>query len=442
MGTTTLLSLAQKVSEAIGDWLTVETTTNITTDKLIKSTSLNNYDRASDDYFSDWWVYLPDGNNAGTERLVSDYATATGQLTVYGANLNAETGAVTVNVSRRPYSEIKKAIINSVSRLYPNLHRKVDNLDLITGNVCPPFRWASSSTLDFYTEPSGTLAKTTTGGLFRSPGITSAKVTASGANDALVLDSDDYPRLLDLMGKTADFKVWVYPEVTDDTTIIVSTVSNDGTTTQTFTSTTSCPAGYWTLIELEDKEINDDLQKIEIKLNIATDTKYAYWMPPRAIGRNIREYALPSDFDNGHISQVYIQTSGYSDDACDDLHPRYWERVYGYDIGDFQIPAGNYKHIRLPAFYPENRRIRIVGDQPLEVLSADTDTISISNDKEIDLIIACAAHWLYREARGTPASEDVGRLAFEAERWPAEYRRLLSAARMTRTPGTLKIREY
>ena len=56
MATTTLTSLLQLLSEAIGDYLTFDTTTNITTNKLVVSTDLQQYDGGQDDYFIDWWV--------------------------------------------------------------------------------------------------------------------------------------------------------------------------------------------------------------------------------------------------------------------------------------------------------------------------------------------------------------------------------------------------
>jgi len=430
--TITLDTLVKRLQESIGDHLEFDTTTNITTNKSIISTTLNQYDGGVDGTFDDRWVYITEGNNDTIERKTGStaYATSTGTLYVWGANLSAESGAVTVRLSRYPDSTYRLAINRAIEEIFPAIHRKVDNIDLITGNVLPPFNWATTSTLDFYTEPSGTLTKTTSTYIRNSE--TSAYLKASGANDSLYLSSVDYPRLLDQMDSTVDFKCWVYPEVLDDATLIIKTWQADGTT-QTLTSTTSCPAGYWTLLELEDQDLNDDLSKIEFHLNVATDTKYVYFEPPRVIGRSVKEYLLPKDFQTGAVDQVYIQVGGYSDDACDDLRPD-WRRVFNGRV--FQ--DGAYKYLRLPG-YGKNRRIGLVGTTPLESLSSYTDTITLDESGASDLLIAYAGYLLYEMTESPVSSEDITRYERESAKRYNKYLRLLSKFRMGTPSGTIRV---
>ena len=237
------------------------------------------------------------------------------------------------------------------------------------------------------------------------------------------------------MGKTVDAKVWVYPEGANDAFIDIITTDSAGADT-TESSTTACPAGVFTLIKIEDYAVPDDVVRVRIKLRVLTTGQYAYFMPPRVTGRNVYEYLLPDDFDNGDVIDVQLQTSGYSDDACDDLLPTRFEPVWGYDFTN----DGTYKYLRLPALYGANRQIRLIGTTPLEVLSDDTDTISTDNDKELDLIIAYAAYWLYRAQKGIPASEDVSRLTGEAGYWFYEYQRLLPSSKMVSPQGRMNIK--
>jgi len=418
MVTTALSDLEQLFSQALGDDIEVATTTDIAATKLVVSTNLNEYDDARTGKFDNWWVQILGTNNDNVKRKLGSttYAYGTGTLYVYGANLVAEDDAVYVRVHRYNPNNKKRALLRAIEQLYPALHRRLDNMTLITGNFLPPFNWSTTALLDFYTEPTGTLLKNTTGGYFRN-GETSAKVTASGADDYLYISSNDYPRLLDLMGQTVDFKCWVYPEVADDAFLTLYTVQADGTA-QSLNSTTTCPAGKWTLLELEDQVLNDDLSEIQFRLRVHTTTKYVYFDPPRATGRSINEYLLPKDFQTGHVSQVRLQSSGYSDDACDDLHPRYWNWVEHRIIQE-----GVYQYLYLPNATETPYRIRLIGYAPLETLDALTDTISLDGEK-LNLIVARAAQILYQMESGGVSSEDRGNYEREINKWAAREREL------------------
>jgi len=246
------------------------------------------------------------------------------------------------------------------------------------------------------------------------------------------------------MGKTITFKCWAYPvDTADDATIQIYTIKADGTTTQTLTSTTSNPEGAWTLLELEDQAINDDIVEIQFRFRSKTNATHACFDAARVTGRDLYEYLLPTDFKNGTISQVYIQTSGYSDDACDDLQPRYWERVFGYST----INDGTYKYLRLPSLYSNNRQIRLIGYCPLESLSASTNalaaakTISLDGEK-LNLLIAYAKYKLYQAQEDIPSSEDVGRYETASAKAYLEYLRLLPNLRMIAPSGTMRLPIY
>ena len=291
------------------------------------------------------------------------------------------------------------AITNAIKQIYPDLFRYLDNRDLVTGNILPPFNWSTTALLDIYTEGAGTTLKNTDGDYIWR-GLSSLKATASGADDYWYISSNDYPRLLDLMDKTIDFKCWVYPEVTDDAFLTIYTVKADGTA-QTLNSTTSCPAGKHTLLELEDQSINDDIVEIQFRLRVHSTTKYVYFDQPRVTGRDIHEYLLPTDAKKGVISRVYIQPSGYSDDICDDLHPKFPDSSEVFNSKVFS--DGTYKYLYLPTS-TSKRQIKLEGYHPLETLSVDTDTIT-PDGKEIELLIDYAAHLMFEMECGSIAGD-------------------------------------
>ncbi len=321
------------------------------------------------------------------------------------------------------------AINNAARDLYPALFKPLIDETLITGNILPPFIWSSSSTLNVYTEPTGTLAKTTTDGYVRN-GLSSAKITASGANDAFVLDSNAYPRILDQMGNQITLKCWVLSEVADDAFLDIITTDSDGDDT-TESSTTTCTAGVFTLLAIEDYDVPDDIVRFRAKFRVHTDTKYAYFDPPRAIGRTVYDYMLPTDFQEGVVSQVWLQTAGYSDDACDDLHPRYAEE-FGWKI----IDDGTHKYLRLPYAPTTERRIKLVGYCPLEsTLDEGTDTMTIP-DRYTPRLLTYAAYLLYSMVEGTPSSNDVSRYERASLKW-LQKSELLKNKRMSKPVGQI-----
>ena len=319
------------------------------------------------------------------------------------------------------YSEYyNDAINNAIREVYPNLYEAIDDQSLITGNILPPFNWTSTSALQLYTTSSCSLTKTTTGGLYRN--TPSAKVTASSADGYLYLDSNNYRRLLDLMNQTIDFKCWAYPEVADDAFLTIYTLKADGTT-QTLNSTTSCPATKFTLLSLESQDINDDIVQVQFRLRVHTNAKYIYFDAPRVTGFTVYEYLLPYDLQFGQVDEVYVQSSGYSDDVCDDLFPSTWERVWGWDITN----DGTYKYLRLPYAYSSERRIRLVGRKPLDTLAADTDTINIDDEGYIQLLLRYAAYLVYEMQADGVGTDDITRYERAAQKQLAKYYELVRA---------------
>lgn len=442
MGTTTELQLDTMLLQSIGPhYIRHPVTTAINADALVVSTHLTNY-RNTVDYFNDWWIFFDDQANEGVSRQILD-DDGSNTLTVRGAVLSDD-GANLANFRLSPYSweQRTRAIIEAIDEIYPHLYRELDIMALVTGNVLPNSHfenWAVSTFPDKYTVTNAAAVQETTAGLIRGA-KSSAKVTASAGNGYMSISSDDYPRLLDLMGQTVDFKCWASPEEADDATIQIITTQADGTT-QTLSSTTAAPAAAFTALVLENQVLNSDLVTVEIRFRVTTNGKFVYFDDARLFGQNRFEYLLPTDFDSGSLAEVWIQTRGAlrdatNTDASDELQVRHWERIWGWQI----MEDGTDRHLRLPALFTQQRRVRLIGTGTLEALSQDTPDGTISLDgRRLNLLIAFAKYKLYTIVPGIPASEDISGYDSAAAKALFDYRRLhyLSMAQKSRN---MKIR--
>lgn len=443
MGTTTLLSLDQKLLENIGDWRQETVTTELAASTALVCTDLNKW-TLREDFFIDWHVYVEDFANAGIDKLISGYEAGTTRITTLSAwSADAASTTATFRLSRyASFDERKLAITDTIQEVYPALHRKIDNITLVSSNILPNAHfedWIASSTKpDFYTAASGTTSANTTVTTIRG-GAKSMKVSANGSADYAYITSYDYPRLLDLQDRTVNAKVWVYPEVASSATITVYTIDKAGSA-QTLASTTASAASTWTLLNLLNQELNDDLVEVQIRFGVTTDTKWAYFDNARVTGLDQLEYLLPDDFADGSIRQVWIQEEGYADDPCDDLHPRSWERVYGWEI----IDDGSYKYIRMPFLYNNPYLIRLIGDAPLEDLSAATNalaaakTISLDN-QQLRMLIEYASYLLFVRLSSGVSSEDREHYERESLKHLAKYEMLKRRHAMPRMPATMKL---
>ena len=246
MATTTLETIEQRLSEQTGDYLQVICTTAIAAGVSVISTHLTSYDGGRDDYFIDWWVYITDKANATVQRQVSDYATATGTLTVRGANLtNDVANLATIRLHRYNRDLYVNAINDAIRETFPVFHKSHDIMELVTGNILPNshFRdWTATTAPDKYSMQDANItavASTTAGTTWGGSKSMKATTGAGGAGKYVYISSNTYPRLLDLMGQTVSFYCWAQPDDADDATIEIYTIKADGTTTQTLTSSTA-----------------------------------------------------------------------------------------------------------------------------------------------------------------------------------------------------------
>lgn len=434
MATTTLASLRQQMQEDNGDFWHSTVTTALAASASLIDTALQGK-RNTADYFNRYWALATSENNApsgvAAKRKVSD-DDGTSTLTVLTNWLTDGANLATYELLKYdPDSYIRALNIASRELHYLLKKRKIDDT-LVTGNALPNASFEDQTTTgtpDLYTLSSVTGTKTTTAGLYWGPlGTTSVKLAATATDGYMYITSNDYPKLLDLMGHSVSFKCPVYPQDANDLWIQIYTVQADGTkqylpqdyadeqSTAGFSYAAiapTAPATAWTLLEAENQQLNDDLVEVQFRFGVHTDTKYGIFDSARATGKNLYHYLLPTPFYQGRIDYVGIQTQGTADDMCDDrgLVPN-WEEVFGWRLED----DGTYKYLRLPYLYGSPRAIRLKGDTPLEdTLSADTDTLSLAGPR-LTVFLAYANYKLFEILKGV-SSHDTS----EMEQRTAEY---------------------
>ena len=440
IATHTLATLIQKLAESCSDWLSFSTTTNLTTDNYVISTTLSEYDESEDNHFggadTEWWVYITGTANVGIVRRTSDYSAASTRITIEGAALAAESAAATCQLFRYNRTAYKKAIIEACTEVYDSLYLPVEDITLITGNILPDASfedWSASTTLTWYSVVTGALAQTSAAGSTRN-GKYSAKFTDSTAAGYFYVSSKTYPRLLDLQGQTVDLYCWAYPEVADDATMSIYTINAAGST-QTLPTTTANPATTWTMLKLESQVLNDDLVEVQVRFNVATNLKYVIFDDAMVQGRNIYEYLLPEKIRDGNLDNLYMQTSGNYDPACYDYHP-FSTLNPGRELPFDIVDNATDRYVKVGSTLPTERRLRLLGKTPLETLSAETDTITLDAWRVPRLINK--ARMIFWEREVMPiSSQDKSRFDFEYAKAERDYRK---SSRLSMPQSARKIR--
>lgn len=408
MNTTTYLALRKLFDQSIGDSLEFSTTVDIAANNVIKSTELNPYDDGVDGYFDMFWVTVETGNNVDLKRKTglpvagTTYATSTGQLTLPGAALTAETASVTCRLHQYNPTDKNSALTEAIKEVYPALSKSIDDMTLITGNIPPDGHmeyWSSSTAMSWWSTTNCSVAQASAAGSTRG-GTYAAKATNSAASGYVSLNSNAYPRLLNLQDKTVNAYAYALPETADEPAIVITTKDKAGST-QTLASTTTAQAGEFTQIKLENQKINPNLTDIEIRLRTAGSATYTVWDDVYLGSDRQVEYLMPDSLVLGSLDEVRIQTATRSDEAMYDPHP--FITYPGANVSFKTFNDGTNVYFRLLESVPAERRMRLIGKKPLETLTSTTDTLTLEADK-IPALIA-KARMIFWSRLTTPISK-------------------------------------
>ncbi len=140
----TLPELRQRLSRAIGDYISETVTTAIAASTSVISTSLLKYTN-KDDYFNRWWVLITSLANIGVVRKITDYTASTGANTVLGSNLTSDGASLaTFEVHKYDPDNYTNALNNAARQLNDYLFRLVEDTTVATDGESYEFELPTS----------------------------------------------------------------------------------------------------------------------------------------------------------------------------------------------------------------------------------------------------------------------------------------------------------
>ena len=183
MATTTRATLRQRLSEAIGDYHSVTSTSagNSAATTIVSTELLDLPGGSDDDAFEGWYVLVTSGNNDSEIRRISSYIANDSTVTVARAFSNASESGVTFEVHRYDPTHKHNAITRAIEELSRQVPQMIRDETIIVDNLM--------SNGDFETFVGDTFTNWSTSGepsvsqetSIVKHGDASAKIVASGA---------------------------------------------------------------------------------------------------------------------------------------------------------------------------------------------------------------------------------------------------------------------
>lgn len=405
MGTSTLATLRQKLSESIGDYQ-AETTTNAGSATTLVCSALVD---KPDDYYNDWWVIPTSGTYSGVAKKIYDFTGSSGTITVYQTWAGTPGSGITFELHRFLPSDYTRALNEAAKECYPYLHKRIFDENVISGNwlLNGGFEdWAASTIPDYWAAlAGGDSIAANTAVANRKYGAKSAYITAA-ATGGINQTTTQSKRLFDLAGKSVTFKAWVKTALTD-----VRLYIYDGTT-KTY-------SGYHTggntfeLLEVT-ATIRAEPSQVAFAI-ISTAGGILYADQARVYGHAKYDYLLPTPIID--LQQVLLQGGGYADQACDDIKQNEpFEPIFDWRV-EYD---GTDRVLYINTLLNANYKFRLIGTGYLSTLSADTDTIEIDG-ADIRPLLAYAAFLLYEQNKSVVAAEDRENYISESKYWYGRY---------------------
>ncbi len=236
-----------------------------------------------------------------------------------------------------------------------------------------------------------TAAEETTNVLFAA-----SSMKLSTAAGSVYYTSDSWKPLLNLAGATPYYYRWVKCSTASVARIFITTVTNAGTATTTY-SDYHTGAGEWELLRVTASipyitvpSATTDLA--EVRLGCATATTGTAYFCKGFVGGTVEEYLMPNDFDT--VNEIYSCNYWYDRETI--------ERVRAeFEIRD---KAGvKYLWIKNAGY---EDKLELVGRTSYTALSAETSTIDLDTNWQRIIVFASVANML--RAQATPlSSKDI-----------------------------------
>ena len=374
MATTTSLVLIQRLSEAIGDYLSLTASGGTTT--TVVDTDLANL--TEDNGGVQGYVKIvtdaggsgaaPEGQIRRIKNGTSGYTASSTTITVNFAFTASPASGDTYELHRFDPVVKRNAINSAIRQLWPSIYLPIRDESLVVDNLLSnsDFETAASANVHPSWSKVGTPTITDETSIRRHL-TNSAKIIASGAVEGQVQVVQ--VNIEELIGKTVHAAFWVYATTANWARIRVDT---DGGTTF-LSSDYHTGVDEWQYLEIHET-LPDAATQIGLRLEVANGgTAYfdAGWM---AVGP-IHKMTVPTTILHG---------------------PHRVEQQ-----ADESDPNGDYKLMDKAI---TGRRLRVRGMGALSQPSTDSGTVEIGDEK-VDLIVAKAAEILFQSVRGDDGND-------------------------------------
>ena len=215
MATTTRATLRQRLSEAIGDYHSVTSTSagNSAATTIISTALLDLPGGSDDDAFEGWYVMVTSGNNDAEIRRISSYIANDSTVTVGRAFTNASESGVTFEVHRYDPTHKHNAISRAIEELSKQVPQMIRDETIIVDNLTSngDFETFSGNAFtNWSTSGSPTVSQETS---IIKHGDASAKVVASGAAGQMTQSMT--VNFNQATNRQVTFEAWVYATAAD-----------------------------------------------------------------------------------------------------------------------------------------------------------------------------------------------------------------------------------
>jgi len=402
MATTTRAVLRQRLSEAIGDYLSLTTTSNGATDgsTLIDSGLRNLAGGREDDAFEGWYILITSGDASGEIKRILLSRQATNTITVQEAFSAQIVSSVTYELHRNDPTLKHNAISRGIEELSSQVPLPLRDETLVVDNLLTnwdfeTFVSATTTFTGWTSTGTPTLAQNTS---LVIHGDGSGSIAATGATEGLYQTATVNAN--EVTNKQVTFECWVYATVADAVRIRILWGSASYESHDYHSGT-----DQW---ELQSIQVTVPTSATEITAILEVTTGNtgifdACWMTVRPLYK----YTIPSSIIRGpyYVSQQL----------------------------DRHNPTGTYVPV-IRGTGPETGRIlRLEGKGVLTRPSTDTATVEIG-EPYINVVVAYAAMFYNRVLLAQASQQQRDRYSEDMQMWGQEANSLvqeLKPARMS-----------
>jgi hypothetical protein len=431
MPTITAQTAIREVSRELG-FVQFATTTNLTTNTSVVSTDLS-AKFAQDDFFNDsWFVIIRGANNDEVVRRVTDYTASSGTLTVAGANLASESGAKTCELHRFDPDRVESMLNQARLNLFPQLCISRELTTIVTGPLQRRYTLPTSLR--------GTPLQVWMGRRVGADGLAENEVDDPGFED---WTNSTTPAKWTLSGTSAT--VTQEQQTTGPTNYAVLDGSNSA-------RLYSASSGITTLLQTVTPTVAVEGQEGHVSVWVYCNTASRVAARSGSTDGSTHggtgwELLTASETAGATATTVSVGVSvsaggqiiAYVDELIlimgqEDPYDLGWEPVFNWTWIPPIGGASNNGILELPYQPVANRRLRVIGRDVLSSVSADSDTMEISDD-QMAVLLDETRRLLSEDAANSSLSGGISYWRERAQEYYGKVQDWLSRSKMVSMPS-------